>query len=359
MRRPSAARLSYGRERDDTRRAVPYSGADFRRGDGTRAPASPHPGGVPGGAHGRGPGTGPAVPAPVRGRSAVPRGARTWRDEITHRSGRAVPAVQRSRPSPGVYTAPAHRKTPSSTLIRQLLAALIIAAAVAGIIHLPFGIGPWFHGGFSWAVRHDTDLSAATEFVKKSFGALAGLSRRAGPPAAPVSGDLAAVSGDERPAGGQAAVPAGQAATSGDGAAVPGGRVTAPGDQPRWVPPVQGDIIGGFGWRPAADGEEEQFSPGILLAVPADGAVKAAAAGLVTGVTLAPDGRGIVIDVDHGGGWATRYGGLARAAVEAGEAVAGAQTIGLADPDGDGIDFEMIRQGVRVDPEPKLRRGGG
>lgn len=125
-----------------------------------------------------------------------------------------------------------------------------------------------------------------------------------------------------------------------------------------WVVPVQGEIIGGFGWRSGDGGGDEQFSSGVLMAASADGAVKAAGAGTVTGVTLAPDDRGIAVEINHGGGWTTRYSGLARAVVEAGQEVSAGQTIATLDPDGEGLHFEMMRQGIRVDPEPKLRRSG-
>jgi murein DD-endopeptidase MepM/ murein hydrolase activator NlpD len=66
-------------------------------------------------------------------------------------------------------------------------------------------------------------------------------------------------------------------------------------------------------------------------------------------------GYGNLVEVDHGGGWATRYGHNSANLVAVGDKIAGGQPIALVGQTGratgDHLHFEVRRDGKAVSPE--------
>src|SRR5690606_14043336 len=77
-------------------------------------------------------------------------------------------------------------------------------------------------------------------------------------------------------------------------------------DEPRWRWPVEGRVAEPFGWR-LDEGDAPRFHEGIDIAARAGTAVRAAADGVVVRVWYDRAGLGWLVEVDHGGGWVTRY----------------------------------------------------
>ena len=113
---------------------------------------------------------------------------------------------------------------------------------------------------------------------------------------------------------------------------------------PRLVWPADGPVAETFGT--GAD------PSGISFAVHAGAAVRAAAAGTVIFADEEPQRYGRLVLVDHGGGWVTAYGHLARLVVSAGETVRANGRLGFS---GDHpLHFELRRDNQPVDPLPQL-----
>lgn len=113
----------------------------------------------------------------------------------------------------------------------------------------------------------------------------------------------------------------------------------------RW--PLHGRLTSGFGWRPGG------FHYGIDLAAPLQTPFYAAAAGKV--VFTAPRGSyGLLVEIDHGDGWLTRYAHAADATVQPGVRVEAGQLLGrvgmTGNTTGPHLHFEVIRDGERLDP---------
>jgi murein DD-endopeptidase MepM/ murein hydrolase activator NlpD len=90
--------------------------------------------------------------------------------------------------------------------------------------------------------------------------------------------------------------------------------------------------------------------------------VHAPAAGVVVAATERYDDApnyGTVVVLDHGGGWQSLYAHLDRYEVRVGQQVAGGERIGRVGTTGKvtgpHVHVEMLRDGLRVDPEPLLR----
>ena len=67
---------------------------------------------------------------------------------------------------------------------------------------------------------------------------------------------------------------------------------------------------------------------------------------------------GMCIDIDHGNGYVTKYGHCSKLLVNVGEKVYQGQQIALMGSTGRStgshLHFEIIQNGSRIDPEPKL-----
>ena len=113
---------------------------------------------------------------------------------------------------------------------------------------------------------------------------------------------------------------------------------------PRLVWPADGPVAESFG--SGAD------PGGIAFAVHAGAAVRAAAAGTVIFAGEEPQKYGRLVLIDHGGGWVTAYGHLARLVVSAGETVRANARLGFSGERP--LHFELRRDNQPVDPLPQL-----
>lgn len=115
------------------------------------------------------------------------------------------------------------------------------------------------------------------------------------------------------------------------------------------VLPVEGDITRPFGSQPSP--VDNQLIPhhGVDIKAPPGTPVKAVAAGKVLRVRE-ETGLGLLVELEHGPGFSSRYAGLTPQVIE-GEQVKKGQAIGttLADRP---LHFEIWRQGRPVDPLP-------
>lgn len=129
------------------------------------------------------------------------------------------------------------------------------------------------------------------------------------------------------PASGQAVAAATRqpaAAPAAEGEAAGGAsRMGLPG---RLVWPADGMVVAVAGWRRHPEHGDWRYLPGLELAVPSGAPVRAAADGRVSGVEAGADGFTVVID--HGDGWSTVYGQLARVHVQRDQAVRAGAVIG-------------------------------
>ncbi len=112
--------------------------------------------------------------------------------------------------------------------------------------------------------------------------------------------------------------------------------------------PVSGGrISSGFGRR--GDG----FHYGIDLAVPLGHPVYAAGGGIVS-FSGYQGSYGLMVEVDHGGGWQTRYAHAGKIFVSTGQKVAAGQLLGevglTGNTTGSHLHFEVVHYGLRIDP---------
>jgi murein DD-endopeptidase MepM/ murein hydrolase activator NlpD len=122
---------------------------------------------------------------------------------------------------------------------------------------------------------------------------------------------------------------------------------------PEGRPVSAGYISSGFGERvdPFTGGEE--FHEGIDFAAPQGTGIRAVAAGVVT--WAGPRGAfGNMIQIDHGNGYATRYGHAFKVLVHVGETVQRGDVIGLVGTTGRStgphVHFEVLQNGREVNP---------
>ncbi|MEW6368762.1 MAG: M23/M56 family metallopeptidase [Acidobacteriota bacterium] len=149
------------------------------------------------------------------------------------------------------------------------------------------------------------------------------------------------------------ASPSPPAATAIDPAATP--------TTPSFVDPLPGArLTSGFGWRIDPTTRKKDFHAGIDLGAPAGSEVLAARAGTVLRVKLnksAP--RGMVVVIDHGGGYETFYAYLQEVsvtenqAVKPGDAIAKIGAVGRST--GPHLHFQVMRDGQPIDPLPLVR----
>lgn len=116
-----------------------------------------------------------------------------------------------------------------------------------------------------------------------------------------------------------------------------------------WTLPVAGTLTSIFG---AA--REGRRHAGIDLAVPTGTPVGVARAGRVT-YAGPSGGYGLRVDVDHGGGYVTRYAHLSRISVRLGQELGAAGiSVGLSGSSGESsgphLHFEIRRNGLALDP---------
>ena len=130
--------------------------------------------------------------------------------------------------------------------------------------------------------------------------------------------------------------------------------------EPRTQAPASGVISSPFGLRADPFTGASKIHHGVDIAAPAGSPVEAAAAGrVVFSGTVA--GYGNMVEIDHGGGWATRYGHNSANLVAAGDRIAVGQRIASVGQtgraSGDHLHFEVRRDGKAVSPAQFLGAG--
>ncbi len=128
---------------------------------------------------------------------------------------------------------------------------------------------------------------------------------------------------------------------------VPGGVFSRAPGRPSFRWPLEGVLTSGFGWR------KGKFHYGIDIAAAYGTAFRAAAGGRVTCAGYR-GGYGIMIEVDHGAGYRTRYGHACSSAVAAGQQVSPGQILGYigltGNTTGPHLHFEIYEGDQKVDP---------
>lgn len=128
---------------------------------------------------------------------------------------------------------------------------------------------------------------------------------------------------------------------------VPGGAASRSSSRISFCWPLKSRISSGYGWR------GDKFHYGIDIAAPLGTAFCAAAGGRVTHSGYRGS-YGIMIELDHGGGYFSRYGHASRAEVAVGQRVSAGQTIGhigmTGNTTGPHLHFEIHAAGEKVNP---------
>jgi murein DD-endopeptidase MepM/ murein hydrolase activator NlpD len=124
--------------------------------------------------------------------------------------------------------------------------------------------------------------------------------------------------------------------------------------QPWFSRPHDGPVL--LGWKRRPDGGGHA---GLDIAVETGDMIRAAASGAVTFVGDDKTRWGRLVVIDHGNGWQSEYGELARTTVEVGEAIKAGERLGIGGRGGTAKQPEFhfgIRRGSEpVDPAPLLR----
>jgi murein DD-endopeptidase MepM/ murein hydrolase activator NlpD len=127
-------------------------------------------------------------------------------------------------------------------------------------------------------------------------------------------------------------------------------------DQPYFARPHDGEVL--LGWRRRPDGGGHD---GVDFAVATGDMIRAAAGGTVLVADEDDERFGRLVVIDHGNGWQSRYGHLARITVAKGDTVTSGERIGLGGQAGKAdrpeVHFEIRHGGEPVDPAPLLRLG--
>jgi murein DD-endopeptidase MepM/ murein hydrolase activator NlpD len=128
---------------------------------------------------------------------------------------------------------------------------------------------------------------------------------------------------------------------------VPGAALSRGGHYQSFAWPLHGVLTSGYGWR------NGKFHYAIDIAAPYGTPFYAAAAGRVTHAGYL-GAYGIMVELDHGNGFLTRYAHASSVAVSNGQQVASGQVIGYigltGNTTGPHLHFELHNQGVKVNP---------
>lgn len=122
--------------------------------------------------------------------------------------------------------------------------------------------------------------------------------------------------------------------------------------EPYFRPPHDGGLLLDYAVRPDGGGHD-----GLDYAVVQGDMVRAAAGGIVIEANADAPRFGRLVVIDHGRGWHSAYGHLARITVAVGDVVKAGERIGIAEaPE---LHFEIRDDGAKVDPADKLQGGTG
>ncbi|MCG6872641.1 MAG: M23 family metallopeptidase [Gammaproteobacteria bacterium] len=124
--------------------------------------------------------------------------------------------------------------------------------------------------------------------------------------------------------------------------------------------PVDGGYVSsGFGNRRDPFNGKRDFHAGVDIANKLGAPVKAVASGVVTHVDHNRGGYGLMVEINHGNGYRTRYAHNLEAMVEVGQRVEKGQQIALVGSSGRStaphLHFEILRDGRAINPRRNLR----
>lgn len=123
--------------------------------------------------------------------------------------------------------------------------------------------------------------------------------------------------------------------------------------EPYFTWPHDGEVLLGYGKREDGGGHD-----GLDIAVKVGDMVRASANGMVVRVDNNHPRFGRFVVIEHGRGWLSAYGHLARATVTKGEIVKSGERIGIAGDAGQAtrpeLHFEILLDDEEVDPQEKL-----
>jgi murein DD-endopeptidase MepM/ murein hydrolase activator NlpD len=130
--------------------------------------------------------------------------------------------------------------------------------------------------------------------------------------------------------------------------------------RPSGYPVLRGYMTSGYGWRRDPFSGRSAMHRGVDFAARSGADVITVAAGIVT---FAGDrnGYGIMVEINHGNGYVTRYGHNSKVLVKPGDRVLKGQRIALVGSTGRStgphVHFEVLRNGVVVNPGEYIRAG--
>jgi murein DD-endopeptidase MepM/ murein hydrolase activator NlpD len=130
--------------------------------------------------------------------------------------------------------------------------------------------------------------------------------------------------------------------------------------RPSGYPVLRGYMTSGYGWRRDPFSGRSAMHRGVDFAARSGADVITVAAGIVT---FAGDrnGYGIMVEINHGNGYVTRYGHNSKVLVKPGDRVLKGQRIALVGSTGRStgphVHFEVLRNGVVVNPAEYIRAG--
>jgi len=127
----------------------------------------------------------------------------------------------------------------------------------------------------------------------------------------------------------------------------------APRSEPYFRWPHDGHVMLAYSLREDGGGHDGLDIKGNKLDM-----VRSSASGTVVFADNEPDRFGRLVVIDHGNGWRTRYGHLAKITVELGDVVKTGERIGLLGNAGVAVQpelhFEIMKNNKRIDPASKL-----
>ena len=128
---------------------------------------------------------------------------------------------------------------------------------------------------------------------------------------------------------------------------------------PSGRPVAEGYISSAFGERMDPFNGEEAFHKGLDFAAPAGADVSAVASGVVTWAGPR-DGFGVLVEISHGNGLATRYAHNSRALVNVGDTVQRGQAVAIVGSTGRStgphVHFEVLKNDVAINPMSYINR---
>ncbi|NPV26692.1 MAG: M23 family metallopeptidase [Firmicutes bacterium] len=127
------------------------------------------------------------------------------------------------------------------------------------------------------------------------------------------------------------------------------------------VLPVTGEIIREFGLTYSPTFADYRYHPGLDFAAGQGTPVKATGSGQVVSVIENKD-EGVVLIIDHGQGWRSRYAHCAEPKVKKGQTLKAGQTIAVIGPpgrleavEGPHLHYELIYNGQPINPKQYLK----